>query len=145
MSNELSNVEKNEIVQNTGLLQQMDLGSFYSVKAETKEEKVNLFNAINNPSKRVSDFINKEIVIKDVLIEIVELANDKTGELVPCPRIILVDKKGVTYQCVSVGIFSAIKKLVALFGSPTWEDGIKVIIKQITKKERSMLTIEAVI
>jgi hypothetical protein len=123
----------------------MDLGSFYSIKPTTVEGKIALFNAINNPDKRLADFINMEISVKDVLVEIVELESEQTGQLEKCPRIILIDTKGVSYQCVSVGIMSGLKRIFKLFGEPTWTTPVKVRVKQITKGEKKMLSLEVIL
>ena len=147
MSN-LTTIETNNLMQIEGK------GSFYSMKCETIEEKKSVFNAINNPDFRISDYINKTINVKDVMVEMVELEqtdetnkpiiDESTGEIqmTTAPRIVLIDDKGKSYQCVSIGIFSALKKIMKLFGYPTWETPLKLSIKQITKGKRSMLTIE---
>lgn len=137
MSNALINTQDNFM---TNEIHQ----SFYSVKAETQEEKIKLFNSINNPKHRLADFINKKIKVKDVLVEMVELENETTGEVEKCPRIILIDDKDESYQCVSLGVFSALKKIFVLFGVPTWDKAISIEIKQVTRKERKMLTLELV-
>jgi len=126
------------------LMEQADLGSFYSLNPTTKEGKVALYNAINNPDKRLADFINMEIEVTDVIVEIVELEQESTGEIVKCPRIILIDKAGVSYQCVSVGVFSGLKKIIKLFGVPTWNEPVRMRVKQVSKAERKMLSLELV-
>jgi len=131
-------------IQETNLMQQMDLGSYYSIQPTTKAEKLALYNALNNPQERLADHINMTINVKDVLVEIVELEQEATGELVKCPRIILIDDKGTSFQCVSVGVFSGLKKIMKLFGEPTWDEPIAMRIKQVAKKEKKMLTIELV-
>lgn len=143
-----------EPVQNTALMvddydsnimQNMDLGHYYSIVPETQEEKIALYNAINNPDKRLGDHINMVIEVKDILVEVVQLEQEETGELQNCPRIIIIDSKGTSYQCVSVGIFSALKRIMTLFGEPrTWKAPIKIKVLQTTKGERKMLTLELV-
>lgn len=114
---------------------------FCSMKAETDEEKAALFNAMNNPSDRLADAINMTIQAKDLYIEIVNCTNEKTGEVTACPRIVIIDEAGKSYQAVSVGIFSALKKIIQVFGAPTWAKPIPMTVKQITKGERKMLTL----
>lgn len=115
--------------------------SFSSLRAETDEEKANLFNAINNPEKRLADCINMKIEAKDLFIEVVNCTNEETGEITACPRIVIIDKKGVAYQAVSLGIYSALKKVIQIFGAPTWEKPITLEVKQVTKGTRKMLTL----
>lgn len=114
---------------------------FCSLKADTDEEKANLFNAINNPEKRLADCINMTITAKNLYIEVVNCTNEETGEVTACPRIVIIDDKGVSYQAVSLGIYSALKKVIQIFGAPTWEKGIKLEVKQVTKGNKKMLTL----
>ena len=118
--------------------------SYCSMRAETAEEKQALFKAMNNPEFRVADFINKVIIVKDVYAEIVQIADKVTGEISHCPRIVLIDTEGKGYQCVSLGMYSGLKKLFQVFGNPTWENGLSIEIKQLKKGERSILTFNVV-
>lgn len=115
--------------------------AFTSLTANTDEEKAHLFNAINSPEKRLADCINMTINAKDLYMEIVNCTNEQTGEVTPCPRIVIIDDAGVSYQAVSVGIYSALKKIVRIFGSPTWHNPIPLEIMQVTKGQRKMLTL----
>ena len=114
---------------------------FCSMKVETDEERGHLFNAINNPEKRLADCINTVIEAKDLYIEVVNCTNEETGEVTSCPRIVIIDKNNVGYQAVSLGIYSALKKAIQIFGVPTWETPIKLEVKQVTKGNRKMLTL----
>lgn len=117
------------------------LAAYCSVRAETMAEKALVFNAANNPQHKVNDFINKLIMLKDVYAETLELVNQETGEYEKAPRIVLIDENGEAYECVSVGMFSSLKKLIATFGEPTWDEPIPVIVKQEKVKNGSMLTL----
>ncbi len=118
---------------------------YCSIKPQTEEDEILLFNAMNNPKYRLKDFINKTIEVKDVFCEMVNCVNKETGEVNAAPRIVLIDPKGVGYQCVSLGIFSAIKKIFSIKGDPsTWKKPIKIEVQQITKGVNSMLTINMI-
>lgn len=115
--------------------------SYCSVTAGTDKEKANLFNATNNPDKRIADCINMTINVKHVFVEVVNCTKQDTGEVDVCPRIVLIDDKGVSYQAVSLGMYGALKKLLGSFGEPsTWTKPLPVAIKQITKGEKKLLT-----
>lgn len=115
--------------------------AFYtSMKGETPEEKAKLFNAMNNPDKRISDMIGKVINVKDVFVEEVRFADEETGEVTYAPRIVVIDVNGESYQAVSVGVMSAFKKLFQLFGQPTWPNGIKLEVKQVKNGKNNILT-----
>lgn len=115
---------------------------FCSMVAETDEEKAQLFNVINNPEKRLADCINMTINAKHLYIEVVNCTNEETGEITACPRIVIIDEKGISYQAVSLGIYSALKKIIQIFGVPqNWKKSIPLEVKQVTKGTRKMLTL----
>lgn len=136
---------QNNIFSDEGYSVAVDLTSaqtqFCSMIATTDEQKAKLFNAMNNPDKRIGDCINMTINAKDLYVEVVNCTNEETGEVTACPRIVIIDDKGVGYQAVSVGIFSALKKVIQVFGAPTWENPVKLKVQQITKGSRKMLTL----
>lgn len=108
------------------------------------KERAVLFKAMNNPSHRLGEAINTVIIVKDIFAEYVDATNKETGEVMKAPRIVLIDDNGEGWACVSVGVMTAIKNLITLYGSPTWENGIKVKVVQVIKGERRMLTLEPV-
>ena len=116
--------------------------TFCSLVANTPVEKAMLFKAMNNPEKRVGDCINMTINAKDLFCEVVNCINQQTGEMQTCPRIVIIDDKGVGYQAVSLGVYSAIKKIIQVFGAPTWAEPLPLVVKQITKGERKLLTFD---
>jgi len=118
--------------------------TFCSFVAKTNAEKAILFKAMNNPEKRIGDMINMEITAKDLFCEVVTCVNKETGESNVCPRIVIIDDKGVGYQAVSLGVFSAFKKIILVYGQPTWKDPIKLKVVQITKGDRKLLTFDVV-
>lgn len=119
---------------------------FCSMTPKDDKEKAQLFNAMNNPEKRLGDEINMTIKAKDLYCEVVQVnhVDEATGEFQQqtLPRIVIIDDKGVGHQCVSIGIYSAMQKLIAMFGPPTWEKPIELKVKQISKGDRKMLTLE---
>ena len=121
------------------------VNQYCSMDVKTEADQMNLFNAMNNPDARIADMINMVIAVKDVFVEVVNCTNTETGEVTACPRIVLIDDKGKSYQAVSIGIYSAIKKAFMSFGVPTWEKPVKFKVTQITKGDRKMLTLTAII
>lgn len=118
---------------------------FCSMTANSEEEKIRLYNIMNSPEFKLADYINMEIEVKDVIVEPVEMANDD-GEIVAAPRIVIIDKDGKAYQCVSNGVYSSLRKMFKIFGSPTWDTPKKIRVKQINKSgNRSVITLEMVV
>lgn len=141
MSNELMEVRNEQGM--LGLLETAAV-DFCSFHAETEEEKKVLYNAMNNPDKRIEEVINIPINIRDVYAEQLEFIDEKTGEVMPGVRIVLIDTDGVSYGCASKGIYSALCKLFKVFGKPTWENGITVIpiTQQSRRENRKIYTLK---
>lgn len=114
--------------------------SFCSMSVNTQEEKIKLFNAMNNPEKSIKECVNMELKIKDVFVEVVQCVNE-LGEVKDCPRIVLIDEKGVGYTAVSLGVFSSLKKIFQVFGFPTWEKPISIVPKVISKGQKQITTL----
>lgn len=122
------------------------LSSYCSWNPETKEEKLALFNATNNPDARLAEMINMEIDMVHVYVEQIEMVNQTTGCPEIVPRIVIIDKDGKSYQCVSKGIFNGLRKLFMpnCMGMPeTWTEPVRIRIKQVKKDKNSILVIEA--
>lgn len=100
--------------------------SYCSFNADTPEGKVKLYTAMNNPDFRLEEKLNTTIALKDLYAEQVEFVDEKSGEITESVRLVLIDADGLSYGCCSVGIFSALKKLMRVFGAPTWEEPIMV-------------------
>ena len=118
--------------------------TFCSVQGGDRKAKALVYNAMNNPTHRIGDCINKKLKIRDVLAELIELENEETGEMQTVPRVVLIDDKGESYQAVSTGIFNAVKKAIAVFGAPTWDDPLEIEVKQISLGKNQMLTFDVV-
>lgn len=118
---------------------------FCSMIPNNEDEEIVLFNAMNNPEKRIGDCINMTINVKHVFCELVTCVNRETGETNICPRCVLIDSDGVGYQAVSLGVFSALKKIFTIKGIPTtWKKPVKLQVVQITKGDRKLLTFNMV-
>lgn len=115
--------------------------AFCSMTCDTPESKKTLYNCISDPAHRIGDEINNVISVKDVYIETVQCTKPD-GSTEFCPRVILIDAKGEGHQCVSFGVYNAMKKIFSLMGYPsTWEKPLDVLVKQVTKGDKKMLNL----
>lgn len=127
--------------------------TFCSFKPDTMDGKVKLFNAINNPDKRIGDCINKEIVVKDVIVKAVKLAEDRNktptsgvwvdenGERNGY-RVVFIDMDGISYTATSNGIYNSVSTLRAVFGELHFETGLRVEVNQVSTKNGNTLTLK---
>lgn len=119
--------------------------TFCSKVVETEQEKKDLFNALEQCDALLNDCVGTEIEIRDVYCEEKEVLDDETGELKKKYRTILFATNGQTYATGSYGIFNIIKKLIQIYGMPTWEDGIKVkVAKRPMGNGKSTLTLNLI-
>lgn len=128
---------------NIGQLMSEGVGAGYcSIEIDPSDRKkaAKVYNALNNPEHRVSDYINKDINVSDVLVEIREIVNEETGAIDTVPRVVLIDDQGAAYQAISIGMFNAVQNAFHVFGQPTWEPALTFTIKQRPTKNGSMLT-----
>lgn len=128
MSNEMMVLDENNV--------------FLSLKAD--EDKKVIANAIVSADHKLGDFINKVIRVKDLYIEPTEFFNEETGETSNGHRVILFDENKTSYETCSTGVYNALKRIVSVYGFPTWEVPIEMEIKQIQRKERKIMTIKIV-
>lgn len=146
MENELTVQNNMSMEENSNFIADLTatrVTAYTSMIPKTVEEKKKFFNAINSTEKRLGDCINKVIKVKDIYVEVVKCKNKDTGEETECPRTVLVDDKGVSYQAVSLGVFNGLRKIFQIFGMPNeWEKPLPLMVKQLTKGERKILTFE---
>lgn len=111
---------------------------YCSIDRSTREGQMLIYNALNAPTGRLADMIGKTILVTDVIAEPTSITNDD-GTIVNTVRLVLVTVDGKSYSCVSIGIYNAIKKLISVFGLPTWTEPLALEIKQLQRKGRDGL------
>lgn len=136
------------------VLQNNSSDIYCTKKAETFEERKELFNALETCDNLLNDCVGAVISLKDVYIEKRERefseANEETGEVeekkVNKYRTILFDENGTTYVTGSYGIFNAISKIILAFGEPArWQEPLKVeVIKRPLADNKQTLTLKVV-
>lgn len=129
------------------ILAKQNAQTICTIKAETQDEKARLFNIISNPDKALKENINIPIEMTAFFVEFVEMPNEETGEQEPCPRVVIVDKNGVSYTSISFGIFNSLSRLTAIVGMPdVWEKPVTVVVKSKAcgSKGRSTIILETV-
>lgn len=129
---------------NMSLVAQDNNEIYCSFSPDSVEGKKALYKAITNPDHKITDMVGKEIRIRDVVVATCQFVDEETGETTPGNRTILIDCDGVSYGCSSTGVYNALRNLIAIFGSPTWADGLTVRVGQISKGVNRIITLEIV-
>lgn len=107
---------------------------------ETKEEKVQLYNAINNADASLDDMVGKQICVVNVYAERYTAEDDEENKdgFEPVEKekimITLICKDGKTYATNSKGVYNSIKRAFALFGVPTWKEGVTFEVCKVKTK-----------
>lgn len=105
----------------------------YAVAVKTKEEKIEMFNAVSNPGHLMSDCINQEITIKNISITPVDVVNE-SGEVIKLPRTVILSHNGSSYTATSVGVYNSIKSIYSIFKEELLAGEITVCVKQKTTR-----------
>lgn len=106
-----------------------------------KEQAKAVFNAMNNPTYKLRDFVNKKILVENVLVEINDIMDEDTGEIQRVPRTVLISPDGTSYQATSKGVFNSIRNAFQAFGQAPWKGGVEFEVKQVSVGRGQMLTL----
>jgi len=117
------------------LLAQFEAGNtgafFSSIQNPTGDRNVaiKMYNAISD-TLPLREYVNTPLAITDIMAHPVDLLDEKTGEVVPAIRTILIDQDGTAYAAVSEGIRSSITRLVQVAGQLPWSPPLHMIAVQ---------------
>lgn len=145
----MSNEMMNRLESNTAALAVADVmntGVAYTdMNLTDRKQAVAFYNATANPDMRLKEHVNEVIDLVHVSVECAEvnaqLEDGSAGKSV-APRIVLIDKDGKSYSCVSTGIYNSLKRLFALVGSPDgWAEPVKVKPVLISTKKGQVLSL----
>lgn len=100
----------------------------------THEQRVNLFNAVNN-AEGLSDQVGKDLYLTGFIVQDVEKENEQTGEIILSKLITVIDKDGKAYATNSKPFLQSLKQLKQVFNYDWIKDPICVTIIQ--KKSNS--------
>ena len=110
-------------------------GAFYSsIKNDSFSGKKKIASALASSTPLI-DHLNEDIPLVDFIIQSVQIADEKTGELNIAPRITLIDENGNAYSATSIGVLSSVEQFVAVIGEPdTWEE--PVVVRAVEERGR---------
>lgn len=133
-------MENNEI-----MLSSNNQKIYSSIKASSVEEKKKLYNALEKCDALLNDIVGSEINIKDFYVEeriVTEDDEDGNEKSVVKYRTILFDTEGKSYATGSYGVYNALRRIVMVYGTPTWTEGVLVKVeKKSIKNGKTQLTL----
>ena len=95
----------------------------------THEQRVNLFNAVNN-AEGLSDQVGKDLWLTGYIVQDVEKENEKTGEIICSKLITVIDREGKAYATNSKPFLQSLKQLKQVFNYDWVKDPVCVTIIQ---------------
>lgn len=138
----MENNETNALATVATIMNNQPGTSICSIKPEPGNTALakTVFNAMNNPTHKLSDFVNKKIDVANYLIEVSEIADEDTGVIATVPRTVLISPDGTSYMATSKGVFNSIRNAVAVLGDAPWKD-VTFEVKQQKVGRGNMLTL----
>ena len=120
------------------------LKAYSSITGNDMEARLALFSAVAT-SELLTTVLDKELELKDVVIEPSEFTNEVTGEASIEPRVTLVMADGKSYRGTSVPLHRDIVRMLAIVGEPSaWTRPLKIVIAREGKAPASYLTLKSV-
>lgn len=114
---------------------------FTTITGDDFASKMKVLNA-TTASLPLAENLNKPIELVDVVVQVVEMANEQTGEMQEVPRTILIAKDGTAYHAISVGVFRAVENILGILGKPnTWPGPVKIKVQREGTGNRQYFTI----
>lgn len=120
--------------------------SYLSKRIESAEDRVAVFNGIENADVLLNDVVGATFILKDYYIEKIPFVDETTGEAMVKYRTILFDSEGKTYATGAYGIYNILSRIVSMFGDAReWGDGLKVkVVKKPVKDGKTSLSLQLV-
>lgn len=112
-----------------GAIQSLNKGEvtvYSSIKGDDFESKKATLNATTN-SVAIADNLGKTISLANIIVQAIDMEDEKTGEVSEQPRVILIDDEGNAFHAISQGIFKSLENLLGILGAPdTWPAPVPV-------------------
>lgn len=114
---------------------------FSTVKGTDHKSKVGILNALTN-SEPLADNLNKPFKLANVVIQSVDMPDERTGEINAVPRITLIDEAGKSLHVMSSVVYKDLKNIFGILGMPhKWPEPLPVIAEKAKAKTGSFITL----
>lgn len=114
---------------------------FSTVKGADYQSRLKTLAALSNATP-LADHLDKQINLRDVVIQQISMVNERTGELQDVPRITLLDDSGVSYHAISDVVYKDLKNVFAILGMPhTWPAPLPIFVTKNKGKVGNFFTL----
>jgi hypothetical protein len=104
--------------------------------------KIAILDAMGN-SVPLQDNTGKTIQLVNAVVQQIEMADEKTGEMKAQPRITLIDVDGSSYHVISNVVFKDLKNFFGVLGMPsTWPAPLPVAAEKGGTGQRQFITVK---
>lgn len=112
---------------------------FTTVDLSTREGRIDfLILSQNEPEKKISDYIGKQITFTEVYMEKVEIEDTaKVGKTISAIRTVIKTPDGETISATSDGFAKSVMMIINCLGNPSeWEEEFWFEVRQIETRNR---------
>jgi hypothetical protein len=118
--------------------------AYSSIQGTDLEARLALANAVT-ASVPLTEVLDKEIALRNIVVQPVEMKNDRTGELSTVARMTLVTEDGIAYHATSGPLHRDLTNLLTILGPPAqWGRAIKIVVTKEGKGNSAYFTLKSV-
>ena len=115
--------------------------AYSSIQGKDLEARLALANAVTS-STPLTEVLGKEIALRNIVVQPVEMTNDATGVVATVARITLVTEDGQAYHATSGPLHRDLTNMLTILGPPSaWGRAIKIVVSKEGKGSSAYFTI----
>lgn len=118
--------------------------NFTSIKAETREQKINMMNLLNGDGGALpmGEHVKAKFKIQDVIFQAYDAIDQETGEIVNGVLSYLFSTDGKIYVTSSKSVYFSMKKVFQVFGEPHYSEDEAVEVEVVKLKGQNFYYID---
>jgi hypothetical protein len=115
-----------------------------TIRGTDHASKLGTIDALTN-AVPLADNLGKTINLVNVVIQSVEMPDERTGVIAPVPRVTLIDADGSAYHAMSAVVYTDLKNFFGILGMPhTWPAPLPVAASKAKAKTGQYMTLSLV-
>lgn len=116
---------------------------YTSLDIAKKEKRQLIMKALQDCDAKLTENVNVTISAVDYFAHDVQLKGKEEGEIVDAIRLVVIDDKGLCYECVSQTLLRSLQTVAFVFGPPPWNPPLKLTVKSRRNGERNIYWFES--
>lgn len=90
---------------------------FSTITGNDPAARLAVFTATTD-SAPLAENLGKVINLANIVVQVIDVTDENSGEISTVPRTILIDQDGTAYHAVSNGVFKSVENLLGIMGLP---------------------------